>query len=166
MFKYKYITSTGEDAFESFFDEAGWFDVYGYAGVRKEQRTFFINAKGINVLDAKYGLTMFDNNGLGLVHINKNGTLVYGMLSVNGQLLIPMEYEGLGYVSHNLFCASIKKEHLCLDRAGHKVFSLDKYKFVDDYEFRDGLVLVQYNGKYFYMDTKGKIVHGPYWSAQ
>jgi hypothetical protein len=164
--KYKYITQTGEDAFSSPFDEASWFDVYGYAGVRVGRREFYINSKGEKVLETGHGLTMFDQYGLGLVHTNKKGIFSYGMLSVSGRMLIPIEHKGLGYLSHDLFCASSKKEDFCLNRDGKKVFGLGKFRLSDDDEFRHGRLLVVRNEQSYFVDTNGNSKLGPYWTAQ
>jgi hypothetical protein len=164
--KYKYITRTGEDAFGRTFDYASWFDGYGYAGVKECGRTFYINADGKATLETAYNLTSFDSDGLGLVHEDKGGDFAYGMLTVTGELFLPIRYESLGYPSCGCICAKLRGENLVLGADGQRLFGLGKFVFLDDDVFRDERLLVGRGDECYFMDTGGKIVHGPYWAAQ
>ncbi len=164
--KYKYIDNTGEDAFGLKFDDASWYDSFGYAGVRNQGRSFYINTEGAWVLETNLGLTMFDKYGLGLVQKKEGRLFKYGMLTVKGELFLPLEHDSLSYQSEGLFCAEINRETFCLDGFGRRAFGFGKYRLRDSPEFRDGRLLVGDHDKTYFMDTTGQIVHGPYWSAQ
>jgi len=166
--RYKYITSSGEDAFATSFDEAGWFDAYGFAHVKDEGQSLYINPQGKVTLQSKYE-TMFDEWGLGLIHVNNGDdiwTNKYGIMEANGNLLVPIKYDDLGYRGCGLFCAVLKKIALCLDSSGRPLFELKGFQLLDDNEFRDNRLLVGRRSKAYFVNTKGEVVHGPYWSAQ
>ena len=164
---YRYINSLGEVAFQSEFDYASSFDAFGWAGVRLNNKVLYIDERGKTVLESKHAnLTSFDTDGLGLLYCPMAGKHTYGILTSRDEWFIPPEYTGLGYRSQGLFCASSRRENLLLDSVGQRFRDIRPYRFADSYEFRSGLVPVTRDDTYFFMNVKGEMVHGPFWSAQ
>jgi hypothetical protein len=166
--KYKYITASGDDAFNSTFDLAYSFDLYGYAGVKQGSRTFYIDVHGSVVLemDTSHNLTDFNLDGLGVVHEGVGGHFKYGVLSTKGEWFVPAKYECLGNRSCGLFCASRIKEDVVLDYNGQRLFSLGKFKYFDHRFFSCDKVVVRRGGKYYFWDKDGHVAQGPYYYCQ
>lgn len=104
----------------------------------------------------------FDENGLGF---GEDYTGATGLMSANGKWEIPPLYDRLGYPGDGIVVAERKGKTLCLDVKGNLLLSLEGYRLNDTDQFESGLLKVEKRQRIYFVNTQGKVAHGPYWYA-
>ena len=164
--QWTFINSTGKK-FPEAFDELRKFD--GGAGVitshpvEGRPRQQFINTKG-----AIFGRT-FDEIGdsnEGLIPVSSEGRAGYA--DMQGKIIIPMSYRAAGTFSEGLAAVVVPTpagdKIGFIDRTGKLViqptFLIDEGYYVilpsDVYRFSEGLAMIKQEGRYGFIDKKGK----------
>ncbi|WP_410472644.1 WG repeat-containing protein [Faucicola mancuniensis] len=91
----------------------------------------------------------------GFSKVEKNAK--YGFVDLNGQILIPADYDDATSFSEGLAELVQNGQSFFINTQGKKVFSVDKNIDVIS-DFQQGLLVVKQNGKIGFMDTSGNIV--------
>lgn len=116
----------------------------------------YINQTGKFVIKPQYNDAGKFSEGLAYVKIGD----LYGYINMSGKLVVKPNYgyaadfsEGVALVSYS----TIGSDFMCINSSGKVLFTIYEYDNVWPY-FGDGLLPVQKNGKYGFMDKNEKLV--------
>ena len=150
-----YIHKDGDTLTGFVYDLAGDFR-NGYAIVNKNERFGLINSKGEIIINPQYAELVFIGNGLLKALIEEE---VWGILKLNGDTLLPFEYEAIGEFHDNR--ALVAKNNKCgyIDEKGILIIPL-KFLYTSILlttgQFQNGFALLKQNNKSVIIDTTGK----------
>ena len=118
---------------------------------------FSISAQKV-IVEPQYFEIEFFSEGLAIVKKRKaDYGFAWGAVDVNGNIIIPVEYDYLGSLSEGLINFQQDKKMGFIDKANKVIIPAMYYDFS---AFSDGLAAVQVseNGKYGYIDKDNKLV--------
>lgn len=177
--KYGYINAVGEIVIPFQYDRARTFASVGLAVVNKDGKYGYINAQGELVIPCQYdGAHDFSSNGLAVVGLENSGKKYkVGYINTKGELVIPCQYDcAYNFSSQFRGLALVQKSGISylINAKGERMNVLwwDLAEPVDPVKeggeilrYKDivlfsenGRAKVEKNGKYGYINTRGKLV--------
>ncbi|NMA94130.1 MAG: hypothetical protein GX975_05655 [Clostridiales bacterium] len=155
--KYGFINKAGKEVVPCIYDAAGSFSD-GLALVQKNGLYGYIDTSGKEVIPCKYGNAFPFSDGLAAVTKDPWGYGEWGYIDKSGREVIPFKYEK----AYPFFDGMAQVENgdtygYFIDTSGNQKFSyLYNSYFVEDY-FYEGLVLVQKDNKFGFINKNGEL---------
>ena len=122
---------------------------------------FFINIEGLGFSFGRDGISQRRPATLTqYLFPGKWGDKVYGLIDRNGEVVVPIRYDFIGVDSDCIARVAINDRYGAIDLKGNVLIPLE---YSDIGDFSEGLAIAQKtpNGKYGYIDERGKFVISP-----
>lgn len=155
--KFGYIDNSGKTVIPCIFDHGSFF--YGeYAIVQNDSKYGVINRTGNYVVAPKYKYINRIEDSYVFVQNDNNKK---GVIDVFGNQIIPFDYSSIGYAGDSIFIIGIS-DKLGLNRQygfthanGSIIWEIELEKA---YGYKMGLASVKKNGKWGFIDKRGKLI--------
>lgn len=148
-----YVNKQGQEVISTNYQDTKDFSKDGLASVKLNDKWGAIDKKGKVVIPLKYEASFHFPENEELARVAKD--YYYGYIDKEGNNIIHFEYEKAESFREGLAIVEKDYEKFVINTQGEKVFSLDEYDDNGSY-FSEGLLPVQKNGKWGFIDKTGK----------
>jgi hypothetical protein len=126
--------------------------------ITKKGKVGMIDRNNKIIVRAKYDNITPVPNGLAKIQLKEK----YGYINMDGKVKVPIKYEEtVDYYSSDYIAARKKNRYHIIHKSGKIIYTNDEvpkdFRFRDFY-FLDGLMVIEKNKKYGYIDTLGNLV--------
>lgn len=149
---YGYVNSKGDTVIKPQYEDAGSFSFSDkLAAVKKDGKYGYINLNGEVVVPFAYEVAQYFSGGFAVIGNNK----LYGIIDRTGKEIIPVQYSRIDTYGSGPGIRYVKdKKYGFYDIRLKKEVVSPKYDFAG--LFSEGISAVQLNGKWGFIDLKGK----------
>jgi hypothetical protein len=149
--KHKLNSSASNRRLQFHFEEAQFMNFYDKPlNIKAESRLIRYFTEGIQPIHFKYKVGKVTE---GMARIERSRK--YGFVDIDGRVVIPAQYNNVGYFSQGLAFVRANGKYGFVDKQGNEVIAL-KYDYA--YDFSEGRGAVSLNGKYGFVDKQGNEV--------
>lgn len=152
--KWGYMNAEGKMAIQAIYDDGNDFNS-GFAAVKKGTKILLIDTKGNEIEPAVAAMDIKDfTEGLAPIRTMDKK---FGFVNGEGELVIPAQFESVGYFSDGLAWAKTADKKLgYIDKNGKWVIE-PKFEAGKEFDAESGLARVKQGDQWVYVNKEGKI---------
>lgn len=140
--KYGLVNKNGDMKYQAKYD---WLVYHGKQTVfKKNGKTGLMDSKEKEIIKPVYDAILYENGKYFPAKMNENGTCHLGMTDDDGKLVIPTDYEEIGYDEESQITGAMKDgKWFYFDEQGKEISLIDKQGIEESGKPRKGLITIR-----------------------